>query len=304
MLPGRADKKQLLAYAMIFPALFFFVLYLLFPLVKSLQMSFYDYDGVGPLSDFIGFGNFAEGFRDSRFYEAMGHNWILMAVELVVSMCVAFALAYFLFQGVFAWKWFNVVLFLPYIIPLAVSAVIWSLIFEPTIGMLNQLLAAVGLDSWQRVWLGSQDTSLLSVILVWVWRTIPFDMLILLGSLLKIPKELLEASKIDGCTGLRSIWHIILPLMLPTIMLLSIISIANDFRSFDIVWIMTQGGPIGSTEIASTLVYKLGFQENHYGYANAVAFMVFVIVTAMVGLVGLLLRSRNGKNERTGGQEG
>jgi len=296
---GHAIKKQMLAYAMIFPAMFFFTLYLVFPFAKSLQMSLYDYDGVGKLERFVGFGNFAKGFGDLRFYEAMSNNLILMIAEMTISMSIAFLLAYFLFRGVFAWKWFNVVLLLPYIIPLAVSAVIWTLIFEPTIGMLNQLLEAAGLASWRQVWLGDPHTSLFSVILVWIWRTIPFNMLILLGSLLKIPKDLIEASKIDGCTGIRTVWHIILPLMLPTIMLLSIISIANDFRSFDIVWIMTQGGPIGSTEIASTLVYKIGFQENHYGYANAIAIMVFVVVTALVGAIGLIIRRANGQNERS-----
>ncbi|WP_221226825.1 carbohydrate ABC transporter permease [Paenibacillus baekrokdamisoli] len=261
-------------------------------------MSFYDYDGIGKLDHFIGLDNFAEGFKDQRFYQAMSNNLILMFAEMAVSMSIAFVLAYFLFRGVFAWKFFNVVLFLPYIIPLAVSAVIWSLIFEPTIGMLNNFLGLIGLKSWQQVWLGSPNTSLFSVILVWVWRTIPFNMLILLGSLLKIPKEMIEASKIDGCTGIKTVWHIILPMMLPTIMLLLIISIANDFRSFDIVWIMTQGGPIGSTEIASTLIYKIGFKENHYGYANAIAIMVFVIVTVLVGLVSLILRKINAKDVR------
>ncbi|OCT12815.1 hypothetical protein A8709_20975 [Paenibacillus pectinilyticus] len=288
---GSLSKRvmtNMVAYLMIFPAMFFFILYLVYPLFKSFHMSLYNYSGVGPLTKFVGMDNYAQVFKDDHFYQAMQNNFVLMASEIIVSMTVAFLLAYLLYKGVYGWKIFNVILFLPYIIPLTVSAVIWSLIYEPTIGLLNQALGAVGLQSLQRIWLGKPDTALFSIIIVWIWRTIPFNMLILLGTMLKIPKDLIEAARIDGAHGWRIVWHLILPLVMPTILLLCVISIANDFRAFDIVWVMTQGGPADATEIASTLVYKVGFQQNKYGYANAIAFVVFIVVTVFVAIISLL----------------
>ncbi|RKP54456.1 sugar ABC transporter permease [Cohnella endophytica] len=283
-------KRQAIAYCMAFPALFFFVLYLIYPLIIAFRMSLYDYSGIGPLKDFVGWANYKEAMRDSSFFDALSNNFTLMGVEFAVSTLLAFILAYMLFKGVFGWRAFNVILFLPYIIPLSVSAVIWSLIYEPTIGLLNQLLGDLGLKGLQHTWLGGTSTALGSVIAVWIWRTLPFNLIILFGAMIKIPGELLEAARIDGASGFRIVRHIIFPLTIPTIVLLAVISIANDFRAFDIVWIMTQGGPAGLTQIASSFVYKVGFQENHYGYANAVAFLVFVVVTAFVALIALLQR--------------
>ncbi|MFC4597547.1 carbohydrate ABC transporter permease [Cohnella hongkongensis] len=302
---SKASWKEMgLAYLMIFPALFFFVLYLIYPLFKSLRMSLYDYSGIGSLTDFVGLANYAEALADKQFYNAMANNFTLMAIELVVSLTVAFVLAYFLYRGVFGWKFFNVVLFLPYIIPLSVSAIIWTSIYEPNIGLLNTFLDKIGLDSWKRVWLGSTDTSLYSVIAVWIWRTIPFNMLILLGAMLKIPKEMIEAARIDGCSGLRIVRYLIVPLTAPTIGLLFILSVAYDFRAFDMVWVMTQGGPADSTQIASTLVYKLGFSQNEYGYANAIAFLVFAFVAAVAGALMLAAKVVNaGLNRKRGSKQ-
>ncbi|MCD9025715.1 carbohydrate ABC transporter permease [Cohnella silvisoli] len=283
-------KRQTTAYIMAFPALFFFVLYLIYPLVIAFRMSLYDYTGIGPLTDFVGWANYKEAISNSSFIGALRNNFVLMGVEFIVSTVLAFGLAYLLFRGIFGWHVFNVILFLPYIIPLSVSAVIWSLIYEPTIGLLNQLLGELGLTALQHTWLGGTSTALGSVIGVWVWRTLPFNLIILFGAMIKIPGELLEAARIDGASGMRIVRNIIFPLTIPTIALLAVISIANDFRAFDIVWIMTQGGPAGLTEIASSFVYKVGFQENHYGYANAVAFLVFVVVIVFVALIALLQR--------------
>ncbi|MFB9278848.1 carbohydrate ABC transporter permease [Cohnella cellulosilytica] len=302
---SKASWKEMgLAYLMIFPALFFFVLYLVYPLFKSLRMSLYDYSGIGSLTDFVGLANYVEALADKQFYNAMANNFTLMAIELVVSLTVAFILAYFLYRGVFGWKFFNVVLFLPYIIPLSVSAIIWTSIYEPNIGLLNTFLDKIGLDSWKRVWLGSTDTSLYSVIAVWIWRTIPFNMLILLGAMLKIPKEMIEAARIDGCSGFRIVHYLIVPLTAPTIGLLFILSVAYDFRAFDMVWVMTQGGPADSTQIASTLVYKLGFSQNEYGYANAIAFLVFAFVAAVAGALILAAKVVNaGLNRKRGSKQ-
>jgi ABC-type sugar transport system permease subunit len=286
----KATKQNLTAWVMISPAMIFFFLFIVYPIGKAFQISLYDYDGFNELEHFVGFANYAEAFRDADFFSAMGNNTILALWDLVIAITVAFFLAYFLFKKSFGWRVFNVALFIPTIISVVVVAVIWKAVYQPTYGLLNGALAAIGLQSWQKPWLSSPDTALFSVIVTWIWTRVPFNMLILFSGMLRIPNDLFEAAKIDGANEWNVISRIVFPVMLPMIFLLIILSISNDFRVFDLIWVMTEGGPLGSTDIATSYIYQQGFVFNNYGYANALSFIVLISLFAVVGLLMKLLK--------------
>lgn len=286
----KAFKEHMTAYSMIFPAMFFFFLFLVIPIFKALQMSFYDYSGIGPLEDFIGLGNYAASVADADLYGAIYNTLKLVVLDVLISTLVGFFLAYLLFVRIRAWKFYSVALYIPAIVPVAVAGLIWRQIYEPTQGLLNSILGSMGLDSLKGMWLGSMDLAMGSVIASWVWRVIPFIMLILYSGMLRIPEELFESARIDGAKEMDILRKIVLPYMMPVISILVIYVIATDFRAFDMVWVLTQGGPGNVTQIATVYVYKLAVSFYQYGYANAVGIEIFFIVGGLVYLFVMLMK--------------
>lgn len=290
----REWRENWIAWVMILPAMLLFFLFMIFPIFKAFHYSLYDYEGIGPLKPFVGLDNYLKGLTDPKFYNAMKNNAVLAVSDILITITVGFFLAYFLARKAFGWRFFNIALFIPFIVSVVVVAIIWKAVYEPTNGLLNNFLHLLGLDSWRKIWLGLPDTALYAVIATWAWKGVPFAMMILFGSILRIPADLFEAAKIDGAREWHLIRLIVFPLTMPTILLLIVLTISNDFRVFDLIWVMTQGGPLSSTEIATSYVYKQGFELNHYGYANALSFIVMLVLFCTVGIMSRLLQRKAG----------
>lgn len=277
---------------MIIPAMAFFVMFLLFPIFKAFQFSLYQYSGFGELTNFVGLDNYREALRDPTFFRALRNNLLLAISDTAVSLTVGFLLAYFLSRKAIGWRFLNISLFVPALVSVAVVATLWKEIYDPIYGLLNSFLELVGLGSLQQNWLGAFETALPSVIAAWVWRTIPFNMLILFANILRIPRELMEAAYLDGARESHYIRHIVLPMVSGVVGLLAVLSISRAFRAFDLVWVLTRGGPVNATEIATSYVYKQAFSLNRYGYGNALAFIVMLLLFATVGVALTFVRRR------------
>ena len=197
--------ENITAYTMIIPAMSFFFLFLVYPIVKAFQMSFYEYSGIGKLENFIGLENYLTTFSDKEFLDSLLNTFKLLGFDLLLSLTIGFFLAYFLFKRYKGWKFFSVALYIPAIVPLTVAGLIWRQIYEPSQGLLNTFLHTIGLDSLRLVWIGNMDIAMNSVIVAWVWRVVPFVMLILYSSMLRIPEELFESARMDGAKEINII---------------------------------------------------------------------------------------------------
>lgn len=285
-------KDDLYGYLMILPAMFFFVLFLLFPVFKAFQISFYNYSGIGEMVNFIGLDNYIKSLSDTAFLNSLINTLKLMLFDLGTSLPLAFILAYLIYINIPGWRFFSITLFIPHIVPIIVAALVWRFMYETNFGLVNSFLRTIGMDSLARNWLGTYETAFASATVAWVWKSIPFPLLVFYGAMLRIPKELFEAAKIDGANGWQTFKNILVPLMAPVISMLLILSIATTFRSFDMLWVLTQGGPGNSTTISAIHIFKQAFLVNKYGYANALAVEVIFIVGGIVTLGMTLLRKK------------
>ena len=201
-----------------------------------------------------------------------------------------------MFRGIRFKRFFNTSLFIPYLISMVVVGCIWKILYDPTIGPLNQLLKAVGLESLAQAWLSQKSTSLPSIIITWIWRTIPFNMLICYANIMNLSKDYLEAADIDGANQWQKLRYIIIPHMKPTFMTLAILTVTNDLRAFDLIWVMTKGGPGGASDVMTSYVYSKAFVSQQFGAATSASIIMMVV---MIGLTVLLqvAKGRKGGGE-------
>lgn len=279
------------------PAVALLALFLIWPIGVSAMYSTTSASGFGDMEP-VGFDNYARAFADAELYAAVGRNILFAAIVVVLSVGIGFLLAYALYLRVGGWRALQVVYMVPYIMPVVVTAIMWQFILEPETGLLNSVLRAAGLDGLAGPWLTAQSTALPTAALIQSWVLVPFAMLLLFGSMVSLPAEVLEAASLDGAGHLTRMVRVVLPMIRPTLILTIGVIALQLFRSFDLVYLLTKGGPIGSTTIATLFVFVQGFVNNEYGYANAVGIIIglaLVIVAVTPRIVQAVRRSRTGK---------
>jgi len=275
----RELKESIPAYLLILPTIAVFIVFLYIPFFNALRISMYRYKGYGDLTDFIGLNNYKTILSDAKYYSAFFNTFKLIGFDLIFSITIGFLLAYILFKGIKLKGFFSTSLFIPYLISMVVVGCIWRIIYDPTIGPLNQFLGIIGLDNLKNAWLSQPSTAMSSIIVTWIWRTIPFNMLIIYANIMTLPPDYLEAADIDGANSLQKLRYIILPYLIPAFLQLSMLTVTNDLRVFDLVWIMTGGGPGGATEVMTSYIYRQAFISQRFGTASAssVIMMIFMI---------------------------
>ncbi|MDZ8275742.1 sugar ABC transporter permease [Microbacterium aquimaris] len=279
------------------PAVILLVMFLLWPIVVAGQYSVTRASGFGDQS-FVGLDNYTRGLQDPELLAAIVRNIIFAGVVVAVSVLVGFALSYLLMIGVRGWRPLQIVLMVPYILPVVVTALMWRFILEPNSGLANTVLRGIGLDSLAGPWLTSETTALATVSVVQIWVTVPFAMLLIFGGMVSLPGEVLEAAEIDGAGHLTRMFKVVLPMVWPTIVMVVFVLAIMLFRSFDLVYLLTQGGPINSTTIATLYVFKQGFINNEYGYANALGVIVGLLLVVLAVLPQAWSRLQRRRTER------
>ena len=190
------------------------------------------------------------------------------------------------------WKWFfRTALFLPSILPITVVGFMWQLLYQPAIGLLEQLLRAVGLPGLVRAWLGEEQTALFSVIAVSQWQWTGYIMVLFIVAIQAIPNELFESMKLDGANRWQQFWKLTVPAVSETTLVMLVITVLGAFKVFDIVWVMTVGGPNHSSEVLGTYMYQSAFRNDQVGYASSIATLIFVI-TLGLSVVQIRLQGR------------
>jgi raffinose/stachyose/melibiose transport system permease protein len=274
---GRSQLRRRLEIALfISPALVLYLVFVVLPIALAAYYSLYHWNGLGPINDFIGLGNYRRAFQDDAFRKAITHNFILVGLSLAVQGPLALGLALLLNRRLRGRALLRLVTFAPYVISEAITAVLWLLILQPD-GLLDKTLQAAGLGSLVHLWLADTGLVLYTLFVVITWKYVGFAIILFLAGLQGIPNELHEAAAIDGAGELRRIRHITIPLLGPTIRIWAFLTIIGSLQLFDLVWIMTLGGPANASNTMATYMIDRGFTRSQFGYGSAVAVILFAI---------------------------
>jgi len=272
-------KENLTAYLFLLPSLAGFVLFLAFPLLFSLMLSFTDWDLISGIRHirFIGLDNFTEMFADDVFGTSLRNNIVYTLIVVPATMVISLAIAMILHHRVFAVKTLRLAFFMPYITTIVAVSVVWLALYHPSQGPINQFLMAIGIAHPPQ-WLASPNTALLSIALMMIWIGIGFDLVIYMAALNGIPRHLYEAAEIDGAAGFRKFVSVTLPMLSPTTFFLFITRIIASFEVFGPVNVMTSGGPGNSTSVLVFEVYEQSFRFYRMGYGSAIAWVLFAVI--------------------------
>jgi raffinose/stachyose/melibiose transport system permease protein len=271
-------------WGFITPALIIYFLFGFYPVLNSLFYSFTVYDGISGHFQWVWFKNFIEMFtNDSQVLTAAKHNLIWAVYYIVIQNILALFFAVLLDRKIKGKNIYRAVFFLPVIISSVASSFVWSFILSPNMGSLNFFLKSIGLGQFAFDWLGNFDLALFSVMFVDLWKNIGFNIVIFLAGLQTIPEDLLQAADIDGASGVRKFISVTFPILLPTVGMVMTLSANSALRAFDTVYLMTSGGPGDSTVLIMTKLINEAFSKNRFGYASAMAWVIFIILLLVAG---------------------
>lgn len=277
----RFFKYDNIGILFVLPAFLYMLVFVGYPILRNIVLSFQDvtaFNLVQGEKNFVGLANYTEIFKDSVFRTSLGNTLLFTVCCLVVQFLIGFALAVFFNKRFVISKPLRGILLVPWMIPITVTALIFKLLFTTDIGVLNYILKSLHLISENIEWLTTPSTAMIALICANVWIGIPFNMILISTGLTTIPKELYESASIDGATGVQSFFKITLPLLRPTIESVLILGFIYTFKVYDLVYVMTSGGPVNSTHMLSTYSYKLSFDMFQYSKGSAVANVLLVIL--------------------------
>jgi sn-glycerol 3-phosphate transport system permease protein len=264
---------------MIVPAIVIFIAFYIYPIFYMFYLSTTQWDLLSPTKPFVGLQNFIDLAHDQLFLQVLNNSLIYTVLSVAINMILALVLAIWMNRPGFFSSMLQGTVFSPYIISMVSVAMLWMWIMDPQYGLLNVILEFVGLPKLQ--WLKDPHTSLLSLILVSVWKHVGFYSLIILAGLQSIPKEIYEAADLDKTPWWRTFYKITVPMLSPTLFFLTIIGTINSFQVFETISIMTQGGPINSTNTLVYYIYENGFQFFKIGYASAAGVVLLIIISVL-----------------------
>ncbi|MCG8510378.1 MAG: sugar ABC transporter permease [Rhodospirillales bacterium] len=284
--------RRLLPYLFLAPSLLLLVVFVYGPALENIVYSFFSWSSMNPDWRYVGFENYWHLFSNHIFWAALANNTLYAVVSVAIQVFVALCIAAVLDARVFRPRLvylFRTAFFLPSILPVTVVGLLWQLIYQPSIGLIDQLLFATGLDNLSRVWLGEEQTVMLAVIMVSQWQWTGYMVALFMVSIAAIPRDLYEALEMEGASRLQQFRYITVPSVRESTLILTVITIFGAFKVFDIVWVMTAGGPNHASEVLGTHMYRSAFRDDIAGYASAVATVIFFI-TICVGMVQLKMQ--------------
>ncbi len=246
------------------------------PLIDAFYYGFTKWNGVGqPV--FVGLDNFKAALADQDLSKSMINNAYFFLFTCFISLPLYFVLALLISKVHKFASAYKIVFFVPVILSTAVIGIIWGVVLEPNIGIVNNLLRAIGLDQFAMFWLANPDTALISVLVVNSWQWAGFNIILFLTGIYGIPKEINESSNLEGASTLQNTIHIIIPMIRPVIAVVFLLSVIGAMKTLDIVYVMTKGGPVGSTDVMATHMIEQAYGRQKYGYANMIAILIFLI---------------------------
>lgn len=287
-----SNKKAVFIFLL--PALVLFLTIIIVPIFMSVTYSLTEWDGIGK-KVFTGFDNYKELFltNSDGFWRAVKNSLIFAAGSVFVQLPISLILALILARGVKGERFYVSVYFIPVLISTVVIGQLWMKIYNPQYGLLNTVLRSMGLEQLTGNWLGDTKKVIFAVIVPVLWQYIGYHMLLMYASVRSISEEIFEAAHIDGANGIQTALHITIPLMKPILKVCVTFAVVGSLKNFDLVYVMTGGGPAGASQLPSTLMVETIFSRNMYGYGSSMA--IFIILECF--LFAWLIRGAFRDNE-------
>ena len=275
----------------ILPAFLLYLVFMVYPFFRSIYFSLTNWNGVAAVKEWVGLANYRELIGDNLFWQSLLHTVIWVIVGTIAPIVIGMLLAILLWRRPKGFTLFRTIFFMPQVLSTVVIGIVWNWIYNPIFGILNEALDAVGLDNVSRGWLGDPDFALYAVLVAAIWATIGFVFVILLAGLQNVSKDLLEAATIDGANGWQRFWNVTVPQLAGVLNVVIALLLIGGFSVFDIVFVMTGGGPANATEVLATYTYKEAFTQNNVGYASALA-VVITVISLVASVIFIRLRER------------
>ncbi len=279
------------AWLFVAPSLAIILIFIVFPIFQSFWYSLHNWKIGADVQEWLGLGNYQRLFADELFWNALRVTFIFSIVSVIAQMLLGYWTASALLRDTRFNKIVRSIYFFPTIVALATIGLVWRFLLDPSIGLVGGLTAALGAEPIP--WLQDTDLALPTVIFVSVWKNLGFTMVILLAGLTAVPAHLYEAAKIDGANERQLTWHVTLPSIRPTLLFTTMILTINSLQVFDLVYVMTNGGPLFTTETLVTLMFREGFTNFDIGYASAIAWVLFALIMILSALQLRLFRYRD-----------
>lgn len=289
LLKKTVNNQSLAGWLFILPAFIGTIIFIIIPVICSFGLSFAKWDLLNPI-EFVGFANYLELLSDKLFFKILVNTFVFALSTSILGVIIPLVLAAILNRKIRGSEFYKTAYFLPFITPMIVIGIIWEWIFDPNIGLLNQFLHL------HINWLYDTNFAMPALIMVSVWKLIGYNMVIFLSALSGVSQSLFEAAKIDGADAFQTFKNVTIPLLSPTIFFVVIITAISSFQIFDLIYLMTQGGPLDSTNVIVYAIYKNAFEYFNIGKASAMAYVLFVIILILT-LIQWNLRKKLVYNE-------
>lgn len=258
------------------PTLIIFSLFILFPVFFSFYLSFQKWNMFSGDATFVGLDNYIRMFQSEEFWLVLKNTAVYTFGTIPLNMALSLWVAYILNKKIIGKKFLRTAFFAPVVISPVAAAVIWRWLYDPNFGLVNYFINILGFDSVN--WLNDPTAAMFALIIVGVWKTFGINMVLFSAGLQGIPESYYEAADLDGASKWSKFWHITVPLLSPTTFFIMIMSMISSFQVFDIVYVLTSGGPLGSTKVLVFNVYEYAFKFFEMGYASAISYFLFAIL--------------------------
>ena len=273
-----ADKrKNLEILFFVTPALLLIAMFMLVPIIQAVRFSVYNWKGFGPLVDFVGLQNYVRVLQNEVFTDALVHNLIIIAGSIIIQLPLGLAIALLLNRKMKIQGLLRTIIFVPYVLSEVIAGVVWFQLLQPQYGLIDTVLSKLGIQGPAQGWLGTPDLALWTVLIVLTWKYLGLAVILFLAGLQGVPDELYEAAQIDGASWWQIQRKITIPLLGPTLRTWGFLSMVGSLQLFDMVWILTGGGPANSTTTMATFLVSEGTKRQNFGVASAASVILFIV---------------------------
>ncbi|MFQ3544191.1 sugar ABC transporter permease [Halobacillus rhizosphaerae] len=289
-------EEMLVIAGFLAPALLIYGVYVVYSIVMTFYYSLFEWSGIDNNMVFTGLKNYITLLSDGVFWTSFQNNFLLVGASLLTQLPLGLIMALLLFSPVKGMRFFRSIYFMPFLMSTVAIGILFIYIYDGNFGLINQLLGQLGLDSLQHGWLGNEGTAIWAVIATVCWQFAPFYMILFRAAIVGIPEDLYEAAEIDGANPRKKFLNITLPLLMPTVITSAILSIIGALKYFDLIYVMTDGGPNNSTELMATYMYEQTFTNFNMGYGSSISFSMFIIAFIVTAFIIFFDQKRKGAN--------
>ncbi|MDG0875058.1 sugar ABC transporter permease [Paenibacillus thiaminolyticus] len=282
-------SKRIFIAAGLAPSLLIYAVFVIVPIFWSAYYGFFDWKGIGEMR-FTGFANFVEALRDPVFWLSFRNNMVIVGASVFGQVPIALLLALLLKRGTWFQRFVRSAVFMPMVLSSVVIGIIWTNIYHPQTGLVNAALDAIGLSDWKRAWLSEPDIAIWMIAIPVIWNYIGPYLIMFLAALHSIPSELDDAAELDGARGMRKLASLTLPMIWDTLKVAIVLCISGSLKAFDLIYVMTNGGPAHATELLASYMYNSTFTVYRFGYGSAVSTLIVIISLLLVAGSQRLMR--------------